>query len=231
MKHIRASILCIFISVTLICEIPAQSATVSFQSSDELSRNKNSQPITILFIGNSHTYTNDIPAIISRMASYNGDSVYTFMFYPYAQLLNDMIKKNCQTTKVILYMTHGYNYATSWCSTYPDLCTYSGMQEALKQNYVKMSELLNAVVAPAGILWKIIMRRDSSLELYAMDNLHPNINGSYISACTIYATIFHKKLTGSYHPPSISEETAYFIQNAVTEVMLNDNIDWKTIEK
>jgi hypothetical protein len=100
------------------------------------------------------------------------------------------------------------------------------MQEAVKQNYIYMSKSLNAQLAPAGILWKIIMQKDSGLELYADDNYHPNITGSYISACTIFATIFHKKMIGAFYPVDIPKKTAVFIQNIVSEVMFNSDPDW-----
>ncbi len=53
----------------------------------------------------------------------------------------------------------------------------------------------DALVAPVGIAWDHV-RKESSIPLFQPDGSHPLPPGSYLAACTLYATIFDRDPAG-----------------------------------
>ena len=66
------------------------------------------------------------------------------------------------------------------------------MQARLRDSYLNYGFNSSATISPVGIAWKRAMNQNSTINLYRNDNSHPNENGTYLSACTFYATIFKK---------------------------------------
>jgi hypothetical protein len=153
--------------------------------------------------------------------------------YQYAEILVNAIRENYADTKIILYMTHGYRDGVLtfgdeyWCEQDPFVCNYEGMQERIKENYIEMSNRFNAEVAPAGMIWKIFMDENPDINLFNSDGIHALPAGSYISACSIYSTIFRKSPMGKYVPDGISSDLADTIQKKVYEVLFQCNPDWR----
>jgi len=233
------------------------------------------QPKKILFIGNSYTYVNDLPKMISEMGASTGDSLiydsntpggYTFQLhstnattlakinaqkwdyvvlqeqsqlpsfppsqvavecYPYARKLDSLIHLNNPCTKVVFYMTWGRKYGdASNCANYPVICTYDGMQGRLRQSYLEMADNNEAVVAPAGMAWKASRAADSTLNLWSSDNSHPSLEGSYLTACTFYATIFQKTPVGLPPSGTLAPATATFLQNIAHNTVFDSLSNW-----
>lgn len=234
-----------------------------------------SQSTSILFIGNSYTYVNDLPQLVKDIALSKGDSVttdmsapggYTFQshctnattlakinsgsfdfvvlqeqsqlpsfppsqvatdVYPYAKQLDSLIHRanSCATT--VFYMTWGRKYGdASNCNAYPPVCTYSGMQERLRESYMTMADSNNALVAPAGMAWNTSWSTDSSINLWQSDYSHPSLEGSYLTACTMYATIFRKSPVGAFVPTGLNSATASLLQDIALHTVLDSLSYW-----
>jgi PKD repeat protein len=71
------------------------------------------------------------------------------------------------------------------------------------------------------------------MELYQTDESHPSIIGSYLAACTFYATIFHKSPVGASFPVGVLQSDAQHIQEYVNEIVFDSlstwNIDTTTV--
>jgi len=80
------------------------------------------------------------------------------------------------------------------CQYNPTVCTYSGMQERLIENYEKLGSLLNAETAPVGKAWVIVRNQHPEIDLYSSDGKHPSLQGSYLAATVLYLTIFKKPI-------------------------------------
>jgi len=117
-----------------------------------------------------------------------------FAINPFAEDLNAKINDNNVMTNVILYMTHAYGDDIVGCESNPITCNNELMQEEIRRNYIELGKLLQAEVAPAGIMWKIIQSNGLPLELLDLDKIHPSQQGSLISAATIAATIINSRL-------------------------------------
>lgn len=152
--------------------------------------------------------------------------------FQYTQILIDTIKKNNPDTKIILYMTHGYREGvltfgdSNWAEFDPYVATYDGMQERMRDNYLEMSKIFDAEVAPGGMMWKIFKDSYPDVNLFNADGIHALPNGSYISACAIYSTIFRKRPLGRYIPEEVNSDEANNIQSIVYEALFKGNPDW-----
>jgi hypothetical protein len=148
--------------------------------------------------------------------------------YPYAEQLVDMIGNNFSCTEPIFFMTWGRKYGDQQnCQNYPPICTYQGMQQRLRESYLEMAFTDSATCAPVGMAWKKSIEIDSTLNLYIADNSHPSIYGSYLAACTFYASIFKKSAVGSaYWPNAIDSLTALSLQQIGSSTVLDSFGVW-----
>ncbi len=148
--------------------------------------------------------------------------------YPFATILCDSIHNNSICTTPIFFMTWGReNGDTDNCPYYPPICTYDGMQWRLRQSYVEMAESNNGIVSPVGMVWKSIRDNHPEIGLYQSDESHPTDKGTYIAACTFYASIFHESPVGADYPDEVSADIATIIQNTAWDIV-NDSLDiWR----
>ena len=148
--------------------------------------------------------------------------------YPYAKILVDSIHANSICTEPLFFMTWGRKYGDQQnCQNYPPICTYQGMQQRLRESYLEMAFTNSAICAPIGMAWKKSIDIDSTLNLYTADNSHPSIYGSYLAACTFYATIFKKSAVGSaYWPNAIDSLTALSLQQIGSSTVLDSFGVW-----
>ncbi len=148
--------------------------------------------------------------------------------YPYADVLVDSIYSNNPCTEPVFYMTWGReNGDQGNCASYPPLCTYEGMQDRLRTSYLEMTNDHDAICAPAGSAWWYSRTLDPGLGLYTADESHPNINGSYLTACVFYATMWRKSPVGLSYTAGISSTTASFLQQ-VAHTTVFDSLDtWR----
>ena len=148
--------------------------------------------------------------------------------YPYAEILVDSIYANSSCTEPLFFMTWGRKYGDQQnCAAYPPICTYLGMQQRLRESYLEMAFNDSSSCAPVGMAWKKSIAIDSTLNLYSSDNSHPSIYGSYLAACTFYASIFKKSAVGSsYWPNAIDSATAYSLQQIGSSTVLDSLSVW-----
>ncbi|MFH2094660.1 MAG: DUF4886 domain-containing protein, partial [Bacteroidota bacterium] len=237
----------------------------------------NAQKTKILFIGNSYTYVNNLPAAVYQLALSLGDTVYYDSYapggyrlmnhasdvncmlkinsedwdfvvvqaqsqepswppsqvnvevYPYAQQINDSIKANHTCSETVFFMTWGRKYGdASNCATWPPVCTYSGMQERLMAGYMTMAEMNWATVAPVGLAWNNSMDldTDSLFDLYSADFSHPSVKGTYLTACVMYGTMFHKSPIGAMWPGGLTQAEAEFLQHVADSTVFSDDYNF-----
>ena len=64
------------------------------------------------------------------------------------------------------------------------------------ESYRLAAEDVGGFHAPAGETWRAAWRRDSSLQFYSSDGLHPSPLGSYAAALTIVGIIYDRSVVG-----------------------------------
>lgn len=147
--------------------------------------------------------------------------------YPYAHMLDSLIHVADSCAETVFYMTWGRKYGDqSNCAFYPILCTFDGMQSRLRYSYVEMGDLNHASVAPAGEAWKRCRDLDSTINLYQADNSHPSVEGTYLTACVFYSTLFQKSPVGLTYTSGLSTPVASFLQQVAYDVVFDSLDTW-----
>ncbi len=147
--------------------------------------------------------------------------------YLFADSLNKYIKKNDSCTKTVFFMTWGRkNGDAGNCASYPPICTYEGMQASLRQSYLHMGQTLNAMVSPVGVVWKRVRNEGDSINLYNPDESHPSLAGSYLAACSFYATLFQRSPIGAYVPSGLNTATALHLQQYANKAVFDSLSVW-----
>ena len=147
---------------------------------------------------------------------------------PYARALNDSIKANNPCTETVFFMTWGRKYGDQQnCAIYPPICTFTGMQVRLRDSYTLMANQNSATIAPCGMAWAHSRRADSTINLWSGDNSHPSLAGSYLAACTFYATMFKKTPFGNTFDAGLNANTATFLQNIADSTVMDSFSTWR----
>ncbi|HZS94546.1 MAG TPA: cyclic nucleotide-binding domain-containing protein [Chloroflexota bacterium] len=104
-------------------------------------------------------------------------------------------------------------------------------QRALDAAYRRCASIIDAVVVPVGPSWQRARVQNPSVALYAADGSHPGPPGTYLAACTFYATLAGRTPEGItvrevragdgdvVVPFELSPEDAAFLQRAAWETV------------
>ncbi|MEM1486317.1 DUF4886 domain-containing protein [Oscillospiraceae bacterium PP1C4] len=141
------------------------------------------------------------------------------MMYPAARTLDALIKEaNAQTT---FLMTWAYKEGDDF-----DLLgkkyksTRDQMQTQLADSYIKISDELDALLAPAGIAFIKCANKYPDIELWDEDLQHPSQAGTYLSACVLYATLYDQSPVGLKFTAELDAQTAASLQQVAQDVVL-----------
>lgn len=141
--------------------------------------------------------------------------------------LRDLIYQSNPCTVPMLYMTWGReNGDPVFCADFPVMCTYEGMDSALRVRYEYMADVFNAEVSPVSVVWRYIRDNHPGIDLYAGDGSHPSAAGSYAAACCFYAAIFKQDPAMITYNSSLSNAEASAIRNAAKVVVYDDLASW-----
>lgn len=142
-----------------------------------------------------------------------------------ATALNYDIQESSECAYPVFFMTWGYANGynlTSW--EYPELNTYAGMQQALRDNYTQFALENEGYVSPVGWAWKHVRDMHPDIELYQADESHPSVAGTYLAACVFYCTIFRQSCVGSSFTSTVDPTDAAILQ-AVASATVLDSVD------
>ncbi len=174
---------------------------------------------TILFVGNSLTYTNDLPAIIVRLGKEKGIEIKTEVIaYPNYALedhwndgrLQDLVAKNkydfvvvqqgpsSQNDGRIMLQDYGARIKTL-CDTHKSKLAFFMVWPALAnigtfdgviKNYSDAATATNSLLCPVGQVWKKYFEDTNDYSYYGPDMFHPSEKGTEVAAKIIFDTLF-----------------------------------------
>ncbi|MBL7931143.1 MAG: T9SS type A sorting domain-containing protein, partial [Bacteroidia bacterium] len=150
---------------------------------------------------------------------------------PYAILLDSLIKhyNSCATT--VFYETWGRKFGDAGnCANYPPLCTYTGMQNRLRESYQLFADTTKALMAPVGEAFRLSIATTPTLDLYQSDQSHPSMEGSYLAASVFYETLFQKSVLSTTYNAGLAAGTATYL-NQVAHQITSDSIYITNIPK
>ena len=225
---------------------------------------------SVLFIGNSYTYQNDLPTILQSVVDAQGDYLLvdsrtqggaTFLTHannastytkinsrnwdyvvlqaqsqepsfpdgqvdantlPYAEQIADSVYANNFCSEVMMFMTWGRELGDS---QWQPISSFEGMNERLRLAYLRMADSVEGSTSPVGSAWRYVRENHPTIQLYSGDGSHPSYAGSYLAACTFYASIYRKTPVGTSFIGSLSAQDAQNLQNAAALTVL-DSLDF-----
>jgi hypothetical protein len=178
--------------------------------------------VNILFVGNSLTYSNNLPLLVEALAKKNGHKIKTEMLaFPNYALedhwndgrLQTLISSN-QFSHVVVQQgpssqTDGKEMLLSYGAKIKSLCEKHQAKLAFYMvwpskanyntydgviaNYLLAAEQTNSLVCPVGKAWKEHFDSTNNFSYYGPDNFHPSPEGSQVAAQIIYDVIFEVK--------------------------------------
>lgn len=218
----------------------------------------------ILMVGNSLTYTNNIPGLLQAMCVGSGidatvDSVtvggysltqYAFPSNDWEQSIHQRLMSKLQNETWDYVILQGMREEPLWKETtmrqavgtlYP-LIQKSGAQMVLYMTwaadfrtagydmdqvqakvsdvYCSLARQYSCALAPSGIAFARERKFYPDYDLYASqsDRVHPNLSGSYLSACCIYATLFGKNPENLSYTAGLPLERAKILRSLAADV-------------
>jgi len=177
--------------------------------------------IRILFVGNSLTYTNDIPALVKELSTLDAVSIdyKTIAGGDYGlddHLTDGNVQKEIKKGKYDFVVVQQGPSALpesqanlmAAVQKYKVLCDEAKTKLAVYMvwpskgrlfdldnvifSYSNAGKKNNAMICAAGLAWKKTWAIDSSISLYGPDGFHPDLSGSLLSAMVIYGTLIGK---------------------------------------
>ncbi len=95
------------------------------------------------------------------------------------------------------------------------------VQSDIANTYMTIAEELNDLVIPAGISFMRCTKLYPDIELWDPDGQHPSPEGSYLTACTIYAVIFQESPENCSYTGDLDKDLALKLQTIAAETVLN----------
>jgi protocatechuate 3,4-dioxygenase beta subunit len=180
---------------------------------DSIDKNPNKR-IRVLFLGNSLTSTNDVPALVQAMAATGGIRIEFEAVTPPGVSLEDQWqigdgrRKLAESKWDFVVLQQGPSSRPEsqvnlreWAMKWSEDARAHGAKPALymvwpfqgqnngfklvAQSYRKAAEACDGLILPAGEAWAECLRGGNSIHLYQADGLHPTLAGSYLAALVI----------------------------------------------
>lgn len=213
MKRI-SKYLYLFSSIGIIGMITSLQANQSEQTNPQYQSTYN-----LLFVGNSLTYTNNLPSLVKQKAAEKGIRVTTkTLANPNYAIVDhwadgdvqNLIKSQLYDFVIIQQgpssQQDGYNMLINGGRDYSDLTQANGAKLAyfmvwpdrrfyytfsgVIDNYTSAAAYNNAILLPVGKVWKEYFDQTNDFSYYGPDNFHPSLKGSLVAAEIIVDSLF-----------------------------------------
>ena len=187
-------------------------------------------PTRVLFIGNSLTYANDLPAMVCAMARSAGRHVTCESVakpdYGLEEHWNDREARRTiargwdvvvlqqgpsalpESRRLLVDYTRRFDAEikkagarTALYMVWPSRAR-RGDFPGVSQSYAAAAKDVNGLLLPAGEAWRAAWATDPELQLYGPDGFHPSPIGTYLAALVIYEQIFNSA------PPAVNAPAA-----------------------
>jgi hypothetical protein len=176
--------------------------------------------LRVLFIGNSLTYANDLPAIVGALAEASGQGplIHKSVAFPDVSLEDQWKRGDAQraiaegkwdvvvlqqgpsgleeSRKLLLVYTRLFAKEIRSSGARPALYMVWPSQARLRdfdrvvESYKLAADDVKALLLPVGQAWREAWKLDANIALYSEDKFHQSIAGSYLAAMVIYEKLF-----------------------------------------
>jgi len=180
----------------------------------------------VLFIGNSLTYTHDLPSIVEAMAKAAGRKrlIHKSVVFGGFSLEDHWNRGDArraiaegewdvvvlqqgpsalpESRRLLIEYARRFSREIRAAGARPAMYMVwpstgrPGDFDAVSESYRLAAEAVDGMLFPAGEAWRAAWRRDPGLALYSPDGLHPTMAGAYLSALVIYGQLYEGPLAG-----------------------------------
>lgn len=141
---------------------------------------------------------------------------------PYFNKIVDSIYYSNPCTNILLYMTWGYK---DGFKEREDINTNEKMLDSVRRGYKYLSDLYDIPIVPVGDIFKAVST-GSQINLYADDQQHPTLQGSYLIASAFYSAIF-KSSPEKCYSKNLDEKDATLLQTSAYNYIINNLDEYK----
>jgi len=174
----------------------------------------------VLFIGNSLTYANYLPAMLSAVAAQAGKTLVTGEVSEGGFALQDHYRVGTAQAEIgkryqLVILQQGPSAEErsqadlrrsalrfdpiirnsgarpALYMVWPELARFSVFDD-VRDSYSNAALAIDAMFIPGGEAWRASWRLDPALELYGPDDFHPSTLGTYAIAASMFAEIFRQ---------------------------------------
>ena len=166
---------------------------------------------SLLFVGNSLTYTNNLPLLVKRLAEDRGLNIETrSLAYPNYAIVDhwadgqvqSLIKSKKYDFVIIqqgpssqqeghrMLVDSGADYAAlckendaelAYYMVWPPISVFHRFDRVIA-NYTDAARKNNAILCPVGRVWKDYIDQTQDYSYYGFDDFHPSLKGSQVAA-------------------------------------------------
>jgi hypothetical protein len=187
----------------------------------------------VLFLGNSLTYTNDLPVLLKEIGLKDGISIsYASLLFPNYSLedhWNDgKVQKELQKGIYDIVIAQqgpsalpeSQGLLLDYTTRLANVCHQNKCKLALYMvwpsaersfdldnvilSYTNAANATQSLLCPVGLAWKNAWNIDSALPLYSADDFHPSMMGSALASITIYGALQDKANLDFIHHTEMS---------------------------
>lgn len=124
------------------------------------------------------------------------------VFHEFAKKHSDTVRKN--GAQPVLFMSWAY-------ADKPE------MTASLAAEYTKAGQANQALVVPAGLAFAASMAKRPDIPLIVADKRHPSLQGTYLGACTVLASVFKVNPVGLAYTAGLPPDVAAHLQAVAWE--------------
>jgi hypothetical protein len=145
--------------------------------------------------------------------------------YPALRELNRKVKQNHSETVLVYIMPWAFEDGMTWIAGQND--DYFAMQEKIRVNALAWRDSLDLSVAPVGMAWKAVMEWDIPEHyLHMRDWNHPSPRGSFLSAATLFPTVFRESAEEVDFQWALNRTDAEALRRVGSEIVLDSLALW-----
>jgi hypothetical protein len=207
------------------------------------------QSLRVLFVGNSLTATNDLPAQVAALASAGGRRLehrtVAFGGYNLEDHWNNGEARRALAGgrwDVVVMQQGPSAFPESqadlrlWAMRFADEARSHGTRPALLtvwpeewrvaalpeviKSYSRAAAAAGAELLPAGVAWQLAWRCNARTPLYGPDDFHPSPTGTYAAALVVYGRLFQAPLRSrELRIDGVSPRTSRLLQAAAARAL------------
>jgi len=177
--------------------------------------------ITVLFVGNSLTYSNNLPELVKQIAACDSVTLeYTMLANPNYALIDHwhegIVITEIQSKKYdfvvvqqgpssqpegrTMLINDGLTFAKLCAANHSQLAFFTVWPSKVRsfdfpgvlESYRMAADSSKSILCPAGNAWLGLLNNYPEFKLYSDDNFHPAYKGSFLAALVIYGRLMKK---------------------------------------